>query len=150
MNKQILSYTHRTAGVVALIMLLIFWLSTVGTELMGNFYYIKNTKYFIPYGFIILIPALIIVGTTGLKLVGKTNSFIIRNKQKRMPFIALNGLIILMPCAFYLRYLAIYEQFEISFYIVQIIELIAGAVNITMLTLNIRAGVMLVRKKGDY
>ncbi|CAI3950561.1 hypothetical protein [Commensalibacter communis] len=146
-KKSLLSFAHRIAGIIALMMLLIFWFSTVITELMGNVDYIKNVKSCIPYGFILLIPALMIVGGTGFKLAGKSQTPILQKKKTRMPFIAFNGLAILIPCAFYLRYLAIHEQFDLVFVFIQIIELIVGGINIALLILNVKAGLQLVKNK---
>ncbi|MDI2090895.1 hypothetical protein [Commensalibacter oyaizuii] len=146
-KKYTLSFIHRIAGITALIILLIFWFSTVTTELSGHLNFIKNVKILIPYGFIFLIPALIIVSGTGSKMAGKINNPAIHHKKKRMPFIALNGLIILIPCALYLRYLAVHEHLDFTFFLIQIVELIAGGVNITLLMLNVLAGINLSKNK---
>ncbi|CAI3952924.1 MULTISPECIES: hypothetical protein [Commensalibacter] len=146
-KKQVLSLIHRITGVMALVILLIFWLSTVTSELIGNIDYIKSVKFLIPYGFFILIPALVATGGTGFNIAGKINNKTASNKKKRMSLIALNGLCILIPCALYLRYLAVHEQFNSIFLIVQMIELIAGGVNIVMLILNVKAGIILTKNK---
>ncbi|WP_324752043.1 hypothetical protein [Roseovarius sp. Pro17] len=62
-----------------------------------------------------------------------------------MPFIAANGLLILIPSALYLSFKAQTEVFDMGFYTIQKLELIAGAVNITLLGLNMRDG---MRMKG--
>ncbi|WP_245911056.1 hypothetical protein [Neisseria iguanae] len=64
-----------------------------------------------------------------------------------MPKIALNGLLVLLPCAFYLNRLAQAGEFNGMFYTVQIIELIAGAANLIMMGLNIRDGVTAVKSR---
>jgi predicted house-cleaning NTP pyrophosphatase (Maf/HAM1 superfamily) len=66
-----------------------------------------------------------------------------------MPFIAANGLLILLPAAFYLESKASVGAFDIQFYAVQIIELIAGATNITLMGLNIRDGLRMTRRIGQ-
>ena len=60
--------------------------------------------------------------------------------------IAANGVVVLIPAALYLASKAQAGQFDTSFYIVQVIELIAGAVNITLLGLNMRDGLRLSGK----
>ena len=60
-----------------------------------------------------------------------------------MPFIAANGVLILIPCALYLAALASRGEFGGGFYAVQALELAAGAVNLTLMSLNIRDGVRL-------
>ena len=59
-------------------------------------------------------------------------------KKKRMPFIAANGL--LVPCAIFLNRWAAGGAFDTTFYVVQAIELIAGAINLTLMSLNARDG----------
>jgi hypothetical protein len=57
-----------------------------------------------------------------------------------MPIIAANGIFILIPAALYLATLASRGEFGTVFYAVQAIELLAGAVNLTLMALNIRDG----------
>lgn len=57
-----------------------------------------------------------------------------------MPFIAGNGLLILIPAALYLATLASRGEFGGLFYAIQTIELVAGAVNLMLMSLNIRDG----------
>jgi hypothetical protein len=63
-----------------------------------------------------------------------------RAKKRRMPIIAMNGLLILLPAAWFLSGKASAGEFDSAFYGVQIVELIAGAANLTMMGLNIRDG----------
>ncbi|MDI2112582.1 hypothetical protein [Commensalibacter nepenthis] len=129
-RKQCLSLVHRIAGGIALMILLVFWFSTVLSELIGDINNIKMVKYLIPYGFIILIPALMVVGGTGFTMAGKSDHPMLQSEKKSMPFITLNGLVVLIPCAFYLRYLAIHEQFDLVFILIQLVELIVGGARI--------------------
>ncbi|MGO9773237.1 MAG: hypothetical protein ACLPSW_27565, partial [Roseiarcus sp.] len=62
---------------------------------------------------------------------------------KRMPFIAANGVLILIPSALFLASKASAGVFDTSFYAVQALELIAGATNLTLLGLNMRDGLRL-------
>lgn len=61
-------------------------------------------------------------------------------KIKRMPYIAVNGILILIPSAFFLASKASAAEFDTSFYVVQALELVAGAINITLLNINMRDG----------
>ena len=61
-------------------------------------------------------------------------------KKKRMPFIAMNGLLILMPSAVFLASRANQGVYDGWFYGIQAIELIAGAINLCLMGLNIRDG----------
>ncbi len=61
-------------------------------------------------------------------------------KIKRMPFIAANGLLVLIPSALLLASKARPREFDASFDAVQALEVIAGATNILLLSLNMRDG----------
>ncbi len=65
---------------------------------------------------------------------------LIGTKLKRMPFIAGNGLLILIPAALYLAAKAKSGGFDIGFYSIQTLELIAGVTNLTLFGLNMRDG----------
>lgn len=54
-----------------------------------------------------------------------------------------NGVLVLIPCAIFLDRWASVGVFDASFYLVQAIELIAGAVNLTLMAMNIRDGLRL-------
>jgi hypothetical protein len=64
-----------------------------------------------------------------------------------MPFIAGNGILVLIPSALFLAAKAGSGAFDPTFYAVQSIELLAGAANIVLLGLNMRDG---LRMKGRY
>ena len=69
-------------------------------------------------------------------------------KARRMPFIAANGVLILIPSALFLASKASAGSFDASFYLVQAVELIAGAANIVLLGLNMRDGLRLTGRLG--
>ena len=50
------------------------------------------------------------------------------------------GLLVLVPCALVLNRWAAAGAFDAMFYAVQALELVAGAVNLTLMGLNIRDG----------
>ena len=64
-----------------------------------------------------------------------------------MPFIAANGLLILVPAAIFLSVRAQAGMFDGAFYAVQAVELLAGAINVTLIGLNIRDGLRLSRRR---
>ncbi|MFZ1468228.1 MAG: hypothetical protein WAT09_04530 [Paracoccaceae bacterium] len=138
---------HPIAGAIALLMILSFWLSTALSEVLAGPALITTVKTLIPWGFIILIPALMAVGGSGLRLGKKMRGPLVAAKRKRMPFIAANGIAILIPSALYLSFKAQTGAFDTGFYVVQAVELIAGAVNITLLALNMRDGRRLAGKR---
>ncbi|EPX81018.1 hypothetical protein [Litoreibacter arenae] len=137
---------HPIAGGVALLMIVTFWLSTAVAEVFADIDTVVTVKTLIPWGFVILIPALATVGGSGFKLGKKYRGPLVETKKKRMPFIAANGILILIPSALFLSFKAQAGAFDQWFYIVQGLELIAGAVNISLLGLNMRDGLRLKGK----
>jgi hypothetical protein len=131
---------HRVASIVALATVATFFLSTLTVELIGNEAAIAGVKRLILYGMGVLIPAMIITGITGNRITGKRQGRLIQARRNRMLFVAANGLLILVPSAIILDQLAHTGQFGTTFYVIQGIELLAGATNITLLGLNMRSG----------
>lgn len=137
---------HPIAGTLALVMIMTFWASTVFSELFASTVVVTTIKTLIPWGFLILVPALAITGASGFRL-GKTwRGKVVTRKRKRMPIIAVNGLLVLIPSALYLSIKAQAGAFDTGFYVIQALELIAGAANITLLALNMRDGLRLSGK----
>lgn len=138
---------HPIAGVIALLTIATFWLSTAFSELFASQAVITAVKTAIPWGFLLLIPALAATGGSGLTLAQGRRAGLVGAKIKRMPLITANGLLLLVPAALFLSYKARADEFDIVFYAVQALELAAGAVNITLLVLNMRDG---LRMKGRF
>lgn len=131
---------HKVFAIVAFTTIVIFWLSTLTVELFLTNEVITFIKSLIVKpGLFILIPSIIITGITGVIISKKSNKKeLITKKKKRMPIIAILGVFVLLPSAIYLDILASQQIFNIKFYMVQILELVAGAINITLMFLNIR------------
>ena len=136
---------HPLAGAVALLTIAGFWLSTAVSELFASTAIVAAVKTAIPWGFLLLIPALAAAGGSGLSLAKGRRAGLMGTKIRRMPLIAGNGILILIPSALYLASKAMAGEFDAAFYAVQALELAAGAVNITLLGLNMRDG---LRMKG--
>lgn len=132
--------THPVAGAIALLSIATFWLSTALSELFGSQALVILVKTSIPWGFLLLIPALMAAGGSGFALAKGRRAGIIGAKIKRMPLIAANGILILIPAALFLALKAKSGEFDTVFYTVQALELVAGATNITLLALNMRDG----------
>ncbi|MGH1352843.1 MAG: CDGSH iron-sulfur domain-containing protein [Methyloligellaceae bacterium] len=139
---------HAAAGVIAFLTILSFWTSTVYTELFTSHETIAWVKGLILKGMFILIPAMIIVGGSGMSLGAKRQDDPALRKKKRMPIIALTGLLVLLPAAFYLEMKASTGQFDMWFYSIQLVELIAGGSNLTLMFLNIRDGLTMTGRIG--
>jgi len=132
---------HRTAAITATLCIGTFFISSVFVELFGSPAMIATVKSLIVTpGLFILVPAVAITGGTGFSLAAKRKGGLIDKKKKRMPFIGANGILILLPAAIYLDHLAASGQFEMSFYLVQGLELFIGGVNFVLMSLNIRDG----------
>lgn len=135
-----LKVIHPIAGTIGFLTILTFWSATVFSELFGTHETISAIKSMILTGMFILVPAMIIVGASGMSLGARRKDAPARAKKRRMPFIAANGLIVLLPSAFYLEAKANAGAFDTAFYVVQVLELIAGATNLTLMGLSIRDG----------
>lgn len=131
---------HPIAGAVAILTIATFWLSTAFSELSGSHEAIVAVKTAIPWGFLLLIPALVATGGTGFSLAKGRKAGLIGAKLKRMPLIAANGLLVLIPSALFLASKAKAGEFDTAFYVVQALELIAGAANLVLLGRNMRDG----------
>ena len=138
---------HPLAGGVAILMIATFWLSTAISELSGSEPFVVLVKTLIPWGFIILVPALAAVGGTGFALSGGRSGGLVGKKRKRMPIIAANGVLILIPSALFLAAKAKAGDFDGTFYAIQMVELAAGAVNLWLLTKNALDGRKLTARR---
>ena len=137
---------HAIAGVVGFLTILSFWISTVSVELFASPAAVATVKSWILYGMIVLVPALAIAGATGMSLGRKRRDRLTMAKKTRMPVIAANGLVVLVPSAFFLAARAEAGLLDGWFYAIQTLELTAGAANIAMMGLNIRDGLRMTRR----
>lgn len=147
MTRILAGRVHRIAGIIAFAAVTLFWTSTVLVEVFADRPAVALVKQSILWGMLVLIPAMAALAGTGFQLGGKSIAPIIARKRRRMPFIALNGILILVPSAFFLAVRAAAGQFDAVFYAVQGVELAAGAANIALMSLNIRDGLALTSKR---
>ncbi|WP_291745044.1 hypothetical protein [Bauldia sp.] len=138
---------HAAAGTAALLLIASFWTATLVTELFGPWTAVVTVKQLIPWGFLILVPALAATGGSGFALAKGRSGGLIGTKRKRMIAIAANGLLVLVPSAFFLAARAGAGLFDTAFYVVQAVELVAGAINVTLLGLNMRDGFAMTRRR---
>jgi hypothetical protein len=134
---------HPIAGIAGFLTILLFWTATVASELFGTVEAVVAVKRAIPWGFTLLIPSLALAGASGFRMAGGASAPLIVRKKRRMPIIAGNGILVLVPAALYLSALASRGDFGTAFYAVQAVELMAGALNITLMGLNVRDGLRL-------
>jgi hypothetical protein len=137
------SRIHPVAGTLALLTVLTFWMATVLAEAFGETSAVIAVKTAIPWGFLILIPALAATGGSGFALARTHSGALVARKRRRMALIAANGVLILVPSAFFLSFKAQAGELDGAFVAVQALELLAGAVNLLLLGLNLRDGLRL-------
>ena len=94
---------HPIAGTLATLLVASFWLSTVLVEAFGTPAQIIAVKLAIPWGFLLLVPALAATGGTGLIRSRGHRGGLVGRKLKRMPIIAANGVLVLIPSALFKR-----------------------------------------------
>ncbi|ENQ8700434.1 hypothetical protein ACEQ77_000536 [Vibrio harveyi] len=145
--KKTLSFAHRITSISAYLLIMSFFTSTVAVELFGDHHTTLVVKTYISYAIWAVVPLMAAAGITGSKMAPNVKKGPLAAKKKRMPFVAMNGILILVPAAIYLQHLAASNQFDTTFYIVQLVELLAGFTNLTLMTLNIRDARALKRPK---
>ena len=92
---------HLVAGAVAVA---IFWFSTALTELFASHAVVTLVITPIPRGLLLLVPALMAVGGSGFALAKGRRAGLVGAKIKRMPLIAANGILFLIPSALFLAF----------------------------------------------
>ncbi|MBK5960292.1 hypothetical protein CCR97_19110 [Rhodoplanes elegans] len=152
-----LPVVHGLAGTAAFLTILTFWTTTVWSELLADLGTVAAVKQAIAWALLLLVPILAVTGLSGFRLAGgaafRSNATAwsttpaIRAKQRRMPVIAANGVLILVPCAVTLAVLSARGDFGPTFQAVQALELLAGPVNLALIGLNIRDGLQLAGRR---
>ena len=138
------SLLHRLAAIIAFLCIATFFSATILVELFGSAEAIATLKSLIVWpGLLILVPSIAFTGSSGFALAKGRSGKLVRQKQKRMPFIGANGILVLIPCAVVLDHWASMGAFDTGFYVVQGVELIAGAINLILMGMNMRDGLRL-------
>ena len=135
---------HIVFGILATITICAFFISSIYVEIFSSHEAVARIKSLIVMpGLFILVPAIAVTGGSGFFLSKTRQGRFLELKKRRMPFIAGNGMLILVPCAIYLNSMASQGIYDSIFYLVQTLELIAGALNLALMGLNIRDGMKL-------
>ena len=141
---------HLAAGLLALLCLATFWLSTAWVELFGAQATLVQLKSrIVSPGLWVMVLAMAALGVSGALLGRSRRGRLVERRSWRMRCIAANGLLVLVPCALALDHWAAAGRFGAPFHGVQVIELLAGAVNFVLLGLNARDGVRLAVRRPD-
>ena len=139
MSRPQIVRIHLAAAVGAVAMIVTFLISSAVTELIGTAGQVHTLRHDIMLGLPLLIACLATVALTGRRLGGRSKAPVVRRKQRRMQLIAAAGLVVLVPCAVVLNYRAMGA--------LEITELVAGTLNLTLLGLNFRDGRSLTRRR---
>ena len=138
------SKMHRISAALAVLCIGTFFTSTIFVEVFCSKDAITTVKSLIVMpGLLILIPAIAIAGGSGFSMTKSRKGLLVKRKKRRMPIISSIGILILIPAAIVLDTWASDGSFDTTFYILQIIEIIAGGINLTMMGLNMRDGLVL-------
>lgn len=147
LTRPQINRVHAVSGGLAILIISTFLVATLVAELSGDPPFIATVKQTIAYGLLVLVPTMATIGLSGTRLASTSTAPIIQRKRRSMAFIAANGLLVLVPCALILAWLATSGAFGLAFYLVQGVELVAGLLNITLLVLSARLGMRMTRNR---
>lgn len=140
------SIVHAIAGTIAMLIIAVFWSATLVSEVFLDAAAVATVKQAIVYGLLILVPFLAATGGSGFALSKSRQGLLVDKKRKRMALIAANGLLVMVPAALFLNSRAAAAEFDTLFYAVQLAELVIGAVQLALMSLNFRDGLRLAGK----
>ena len=123
---------HAASGTLAMLCIASFWVSTAVSELFLDHSAVAFVKRAIVFGLFLLVPLLILTVLTGTILGKGRKEPLIAKKTRRMRVVAANGLLVLVPAAFFA---------------VQSVELAVGIVQMVLMGLNLRDGLRLSGKR---
>ncbi|MFT8472556.1 hypothetical protein [Acetobacter persici] len=143
--QKFLRRIHPVTGAMAILCIACFMTASVFAELYGSPQTLAVIRHAILWGLLVLIPCLILTGLSGYQATGTAPRGLALTKFKRMRIIGINGVCILVPCAFFLALRASELKLDRLFYGVQLIELLAGTTNLALLCINFRDGLRMAR-----
>ena len=145
------SLLHAIAGTTAMIIIASFWISTLVSEVFLTHTAVAEVKHGILYALFLLVPLMAVTGGSGFSL-GKMKkgisswNLILDRKKKRMAIIVANAFLVMIPVAFFLNNKAASGEFDTVFYAIQVLELLAGGMQLALMSLNFRDGLKLAGK----
>lgn len=137
---------HAIAGSTAMLIITCFWMSTLISELFMDHAAVAAVKHAIVYSLFLLVPFMAATGGSGIALSKTRSGSLLGRKKRRMAVIGANGLLLMVPAAIFLNSKAAAGEFDAMFYAVQIIELVVGAIQLTLMSMNFRDGLRLAGK----
>jgi hypothetical protein len=143
MPRSLVRTVHLVASLAALTIIALFLVATIASEMLGDEGQVASVKASIAGAVGILVPTLAVAGLSGKRLAGASRSPMVLRKKRRMAAVAATGVLVLVPCAVILDRLAAEHSFGLTFGVLQAVELVGGASNVTLLALNFRDGMAL-------
>lgn len=140
------SIIHALAGITAMLIIASFWSATLVSEIFLDAAAVSSVKQAIVYGLFLLVPFMAATGGTGFVLAKSRQSLLVEQKRKRMAIIGANGLLLMIPVALFLNSKAAAAEIDAVFYAVQLMELLVGVVQLTLMGMNFRDGLKLAGK----
>lgn len=141
---------HKAAGIIALITLSTFFISTIIIELLGDPESIKLLKLLIMiFALGVMVPSSILIGVTGKKIAKGYNSNLLKKKLNLFKYIQRIGPFILAPTGIALFLLSRADNFNLLFYAVQITELIAQFCSILLIITGIKTGASIKNQRRE-
>jgi len=137
---------HASAGTLAMLTIAVFWTSTLVSEIFLDYASVAAVKHAIVYGLFLLVPFMAATGGSGFALGKMRKGPLLDQKKKRMAIIGANGLLVMIPAAIFLNGKAAAGEFDAMFYSVQVVELVVGVVQLTLMGVNFRDGLGLAGK----
>ena len=131
---------HAISGVTAMLIIASFWISTLVSEVLLDYADVAIVKHAIAYGLFVLMPFMAVTGISGFALGKARFGNLLDRKKKRMAIVGINGLLVMIPAAIFLNWKAAAGEFDTLFYAVQAVELIVGAMQLTLMGMNFRDG----------
>jgi hypothetical protein len=98
-----LTSVHRFAALFAFGLIATFMAATLMAEGFLSYAAIVDVKQAIVYALFVLVPLLAMTGGSGFVLSRRSEHPLVAAKRRRMPVIALNGILVLMPLALFLN-----------------------------------------------
>lgn len=126
---------YRLASTTAFLMIMFFMTSSLLSEFIGDPRIIASVKKTIFYSLPMLIVCMISTAISSKKMAALYPNLpydLVRTK--RIKLISLNGIVSLAPLATTLNYFAQHSRLDSTFYLLQILEIICGAINIYLLS----------------
>jgi hypothetical protein len=135
---------HAAAGTMAMLLIAIFWFSTLVSELLLDTTAVAAVKHYVAmYGLVCLVTLMATAGGTGFVLGKNRKGRLLEEKKSRMPLIGASVVLIMIPAAIFLNGKAEAGSFDTWFYAVQAVELVVGAAQLILMGKNFRAGLRL-------